>query len=219
MYDPDKLKAKRQPPSQVRGKERVRLILGAAMHLFKERGLEDVTTNDIVGRAGVPIGSLYRYYPNKDAIIAALAELYVTDISKIFAGIGKHPMIEYLSWDEVLLLMIDGWVNYVRLNGSFALLLAIKANPHIFAQNKKTWHTLVNNFGEVLRKRCSTIRQKDVVLCFQFCLMAVEMGINSDSDEYRTLGSHPHYEAVNVIAAHMLQVCNSAGAHDDAILA
>jgi AcrR family transcriptional regulator len=214
-----KIKTKRSAPSQDRGKERVRQILAAALHLFRERGLEQVTTNDIVERAGVPIGSLYRYYPNKEAIIAELAELYVADISKIFEGIGNHPMIEHLSWDELLLLMVDGWVNYIRLNGSFALLLAIKTNSRLFKQNEKTWQKLVQNFGEVLARRCPSVSQKDIVLCFQFCLMAVEMGIDSEAYEPALGSPHPHYDAVGVIATYMLRVCNTVGPHDDAILA
>lgn len=218
MYDADKYKNKaaRSKPSQERGKERVRVILAAALELFRERGIESVSTNDIVQRAGVPIGSLYRYYPNKDSIIAALTELYVTDISKIFEGIGKHPMLRYLSWEEVLLLMVDGWVQYARLNGSFALLYSLKATPRLFAQNRKSWDVLVKNFGKVIRRRCPSATKKDIVLCFQFCLTAAETGINKQ--EYIDIGPEPHYEAVAVIAAHMLKVCGSTNHPSDDIL-
>jgi len=198
-------KTVRATPSQARGKERVRVILAAALELFRERGLEHVTTNDIVERAGVPIGSLYRYYPNKDSIITALTELYVADLSDIFAEVGKHPLIEYLSWEEVLLLLVDGWVGYVRLNGSFALLYAIKANPHLLSLNRRAWRTLSDNFAKVIRKRCPDVSQKDLMLCFQFCLTAAEMGINKE--EYKAVAPEPHYEAISVIAAHMLRVC------------
>ncbi len=219
MYDPDRYKDKtaRSRPLQTRGKERVRVILVAALQLFKEHGIDRVTTNDIVKRAGIPIGSLYRYYPNKDAIVAALTELYVADLSDIFASVGRHPMLKYLSWDEVLLLLVDGWVQYARLNGSFALLYALKGNPYFFAQNKGNWQHLVDNFGKVLRKRSPTIAPKQIALCFQFCLMAAEMGINYQ--QYSVVGPSPHYEAVGVIAAHMLRVCGSASSGDDEILA
>lgn len=218
MYDPDKYKDKtsRARPSQARSKERVRVILAAALHLFKERGIEHVTTNDIAERAGVPIGSLYRYYSNKDAIIAALVELYAADISQIFAKVARHPMLRHLSWDEVLLLMVDGWVQYAHLNGSFALLYGIKANPRLFAQNKKTWRAFVASFERVLRKRYPAISRKDAALCFQLCFAAAEMGINDE--DYGDVGGHPHYAAVNVIAAHMLRVGGAQAGEDDAIL-
>ena len=218
MYNPDKYvnKSLRARPSQGRGKERVRVILSAALQVFKERGIEKTTTNDIVRRAGMPIGSLYRYYPNKDSIVSALTELYVSDLSRIFAKVGKHPMLEHLSWEEVLLLLVDGWVQFVRLNGSFALLYAIKANRRLYDQNRASWQLLVKSFSKVIKKRCPSATEKDVILCFQFCLTAAEMGINSD--EYPMMGTHPHYEAVGVIAAHMLRVCGTPGHHTDTIL-
>jgi AcrR family transcriptional regulator len=207
VRDSDKFTHKtiRATPSQTRGKERVRVILAAALALFKERGLDHVTTNDIVERAGVPIGSLYRYYPNKDSIIAALADLYVADLSDIFDEVGSHPMLKHLSWEEVLILMIDGWVSYLRLNGSFPLLFAIKADPRLFAQNRATWQRLVKSFSKVIRKRCPAMSEKDVTICFQFCLAATEMSINSD--HYPALGPQPHYDAISVIAAYMLSIC------------
>ncbi len=207
MYDPDKYKDKaaRAKPSQARGKERVRVILAAALELFKERGLEDVTTNDIAERAGIPIGSLYRYYPNKESIIAALTELYIDDISRIFKDIGKHPMLPYLSWDEVLLLMVDGWVHYAKLNGRFPLLYVVRANPALRKYNRHALSEFTQAFTTVLKLRCPDVTVRQALICFNLCLAAVEMGT---SDEYGEFGSDVMFhEAVGVVSAHMLQTC------------
>jgi AcrR family transcriptional regulator len=219
VYAADKFKDKavRTKPSQTRGKERVRVILAASLELFKERGLEQVTTNDIVRRAGIPIGSLYRYYPNRDSIIAALVALYVEDISHIFDGVGRHPMLRHLSWEEVLLLMVDGWVHYVRLNGSLPLLYAMKANPRLLAQNKKALEKFMRNFGKVIKKRCPNVAKKDVALCFQLCLTAVEMGVNKD--DYQLFGPEPQYEVVSVVASHMLRLYGTSPSGGDTIMA
>ncbi len=208
MYDPDKYKAKaaRAAPSQARGKERVRVILAAALSLFKTQGLEEVTTNDIAQAAGIPIGSLYRYYPNKDAILIALTQLYVDDISRIFADIGKHPLLKHLSWDEVLLLMIDSWVNYSRLNGPFAFLYAEKANPRLHTINRDSWVKFVGAFSAVLKKRCPEVADREAAICFQLALAAAEMGL---TEEYRQFKGVPLYhEATSAIATYMLKACN-----------
>ncbi|GAB2604841.1 TetR family transcriptional regulator [Paractinoplanes abujensis] len=47
-------------------------ILNAAAHIFTEHGYAAGTTNHIAEHARVSIGSLYQYFPNKDAILAAL---------------------------------------------------------------------------------------------------------------------------------------------------
>jgi AcrR family transcriptional regulator len=206
MYDPDKFKAVRTTPSQARGKERVRMILVAALDLFRQYGLEEVTTNDIAAQAKIPIGSLYRYYPNKDAIIIALTQLYVDDLSKIFDDIAQHPFLPHLSWDEVLLLMVDAWVNYSRLNGPFAFLYAEKANPRLQALNRPAWEKFVDSFSGVLRRRCPEITDRELTVCFQLALAAAELGI---TDAYvQVAGPNAHHDAVGAIASYMLRQCN-----------
>jgi AcrR family transcriptional regulator len=207
MYDPDKYKNKavRRQPSQARGKERVRVILAAALALFKESGIEDITTNDIAERARIPIGSLYRYYPNKDTIITALTELVVEDLTQLFSDIGKHPLLEYLSWDEVLLLMADAWVNYSRLNGPFGFLYAEKANPRLGALNRETWQHFIRSYYAVLQKRCPEITERELAICFNLTLAAVGMGT---TDQYRALPGIPVYhEAIGAVASYMLAAC------------
>lgn len=205
MYDPDKFKAVRSKPSQARGKERVRVILAAALQLFKEYGIEEVTTNDIAAQAHVPIGSLYRYYPNKDAIIVALTELYITDLSEIFDNIAKHPFLPHLSWDEVLLLMVDSWVSYVELNGPFDFLYAEKASPRLHALTREIWDEFRASFNAVLERRCPEISDRELRICFQLCLAATELGVSSKPKEKEL---HLHHEAVGAISMYMLKACN-----------
>jgi AcrR family transcriptional regulator len=64
----------RRSPRQQRSRETVDAILEAAARVFGERGYAGGTTNRIAERAGVSVGSLYEYFPNKDAILVALAE-------------------------------------------------------------------------------------------------------------------------------------------------
>lgn len=64
----------RRRPVQARSQETVAAILEAAARLY-ERG--STTTNRIAQLAGVSIGSLYEYFPNKDAIIHALLDKHI----------------------------------------------------------------------------------------------------------------------------------------------
>lgn len=69
----------RRKPRQVRAELTRDRILTAAAHVFSEHGYAAGTTNRIAERARVSIGSLYQYFPNKDAI---LAELMVRHIDR-----------------------------------------------------------------------------------------------------------------------------------------
>lgn len=64
----------RRKPQQTRGQQRVEAILAAAETVLGEVGYEAATTNQIAARAGIPIGSLYQFFSNKQAILTALIE-------------------------------------------------------------------------------------------------------------------------------------------------
>lgn len=64
----------RRKPQQTRGQQRVEAILAAAETVLGEVGYEAATTNQIAARAGIPIGSLYQFFSNKQAILAALID-------------------------------------------------------------------------------------------------------------------------------------------------
>jgi AcrR family transcriptional regulator len=64
-------------PVQKRGQQRVETILDAAEAVIGEVGVEAATTNAIAERAGSSVGSLYHFFPNKDAILQALTERYL----------------------------------------------------------------------------------------------------------------------------------------------
>ncbi|MFD9318909.1 TetR/AcrR family transcriptional regulator [Streptomyces sp. NPDC060053] len=79
MPSADRRLQPRRKPSQVRAELTRERILTAAAHVFAEHGYAAGTTNRIAERARISIGSLYQYFPNKDAI---LAELLVRHIDR-----------------------------------------------------------------------------------------------------------------------------------------
>jgi AcrR family transcriptional regulator len=67
------LAARGQKRRQARGQRRIDQLLDVAARVFAEVGFEAATTNGIAARAGVSPGSLYQFFPNKDAMAEALA--------------------------------------------------------------------------------------------------------------------------------------------------
>lgn len=76
----------RKRPQQLRSQATVDAILDAAAHLFCESGFAATTTNTVAERAGVSIGSLYQYFPNKIALLEALRERH---IKGLWEAIGR----------------------------------------------------------------------------------------------------------------------------------
>jgi AcrR family transcriptional regulator len=66
----------RKSPSQARSQETVGVILEASARILESEGLRGFNTNAIAAKAGVSIGSLYQYFPNKDSIVLALIGSY-----------------------------------------------------------------------------------------------------------------------------------------------
>jgi AcrR family transcriptional regulator len=62
----------RKAPGQARSQETVGVILEASARILESDGLRGFNTNMIAAKAGVSIGSLYQYFPNKDSIVLAL---------------------------------------------------------------------------------------------------------------------------------------------------
>lgn len=70
----------RKAPSQPRSAHTVESILEGAAHILEQSGFEGYTTNAIAARAGVSIGSLYQYFPTKEAVTVALIEREMTGL-------------------------------------------------------------------------------------------------------------------------------------------
>ncbi|MFM0718918.1 TetR/AcrR family transcriptional regulator [Paraburkholderia strydomiana] len=76
-------------------------ILEAAALVLEAGGFESYTTNHIAERAGVSIGSLYQYFPNKDAVTVALIEREASNLANRLAALDQDD------WKITLLKMIE----------------------------------------------------------------------------------------------------------------
>src|SRR5271155_2767647 len=106
---PDRRLEPRKLPRQERSGATVDAILEAAAQVFERRGYAAGTTNRIAERAGISIGSLYQYFPNKDAILVALVRRHLEE-----ATAALQPHLERLDrgarFEDVLPDVVDAMV-------------------------------------------------------------------------------------------------------------
>jgi AcrR family transcriptional regulator len=82
--------APRPPPRrQARGERRIAAILDAAAALFAGRGIEGTTMSAIAAQSGTSIGSLYQFFPNREALVEALAEQYLADWQRMRSDLAS----------------------------------------------------------------------------------------------------------------------------------
>ncbi len=67
----------RKAPHQARARATIEVLHAAAIQVLTLEGLVRCTTTRVAERAGVSVGSLYQYYPNRDALLAAVLETHL----------------------------------------------------------------------------------------------------------------------------------------------
>jgi len=73
----------RREPKQERSRQTVEAVLDAVARVLKRQGVEAITTNRIAEAAGVSIGSLYQYFPDKRAIFTALYDRHIDEVGQL----------------------------------------------------------------------------------------------------------------------------------------
>jgi AcrR family transcriptional regulator len=129
--------APRVRPIQERAKHTVDLILDTASTLLDEVGIDVFNTNLLAERANVAVRSVYRYYPNKLAVIVGLAERQADEWQTSFGeliGEMRDPDTSALEvWDRVL----DAYVEYLEAKqGRSAIRRAMQALPQLNQVNR-----------------------------------------------------------------------------------
>jgi AcrR family transcriptional regulator len=99
----------RREPQQRRALQTVEAVLDAVIKILKREGFEAVTTNRIATVAGVSIGSVYQYFPDKRAIFAALHERHIQEIDRLV----ETKLMEHAAspLDKLMRAMIEAMVD------------------------------------------------------------------------------------------------------------
>jgi len=76
----------RKEPSQRRSKELVDIIVKATTRVLLKDGYEGCTTNRVAEVAGVSIGSVYQYFPNKESLVVRVMERHQQKLFTVMAS-------------------------------------------------------------------------------------------------------------------------------------
>ncbi len=123
----------RRRPSQERSRDRVERILDATSALLHDTPVDKITTAAIAEEAGVPIGSVYQYFPNKLAVLAELARRVMEEVDLKTASLIAEDF-GVLPWDQAIDRAIDATIEgYATQPGYLQLLLSIRPTPEFRA--------------------------------------------------------------------------------------
>ncbi len=141
-------------PVQARAKQTVDLILDNAAILLEEVGIDAFNTNLLAERAGVAVRSVYRYYPNKLAVIVGLAERQASEWQTLLAGLmlplADPDQSACEAWDDVL----DAYEAYLGAKqGRSAMHRAMQALPQLSEVNRRDNDVLSDTIHAALKTR------------------------------------------------------------------
>ncbi|MBW2526712.1 MAG: TetR family transcriptional regulator [Deltaproteobacteria bacterium] len=109
-------------------------ILEAAAQVFEREGYARATTDRIAERAGVSIGSLYQYFPGKDAILATLAEQHadagLARIRDLLSTAGGIEGLARMELRQLLQLFVEDLLELHQTQPRLQRLMFLETPPH-----------------------------------------------------------------------------------------
>lgn len=140
---------RRRVPNQSRARLTVDSIVQAAQQLLDEDGPHALTTRRIAERAGVSIGSLYQYFPNREAIVAQLFE----PLLQAAAQRGSQRYESDLAAEEFFVEAYRGQIELVK--------QLVDIDELTFASHQKylMWDWAAERLGMSPQLRCRNIQR------------------------------------------------------------
>jgi AcrR family transcriptional regulator len=163
---PPEGRALRRRPRQARAQERIERVLDAAEQLFIEMGYDATTTNAIAQRAETSIGSLYEFFPNKEAVARALADRYVERIGSLYTDVVVDRPGE--EGPDIVIRAVEAIDAFYRAHpGAVPLLNGRLTSPQLAEAGEVLQAALVRQIARILQSRRADVPNSRALLLAQ----------------------------------------------------
>lgn len=145
--------SRRSARRQQRGLQRQAEILQAAALVFDEQGYGDATTNAIAAKAGISPGSLYQFFPNKEAIANALAQHYTQQLHALWDSSFTTEMVT-LPLNKLVDVLVDSMLKFDEDRPGFStLFFGEDTSPHLAAMGHELHDGIIAQFAALIGAR------------------------------------------------------------------
>lgn len=143
---------RRSAPVQGRSIERSKKIMDVTSELLERVGLDDLTTVLIAKEVGISVGSLYHYFPNKHAILYAMANDWLEEINKVLRTIAAWS-IEEMELDELLAQMLAlNLKAYKKQKAILTLVQAMFSVPELRALDEQHDELVISHMADFFKR-------------------------------------------------------------------
>ncbi len=132
---------RRVAPRQKRSQVRIQNIVSATKRLL-EQGQIDMTTSQVAEAAGVPVSSVYRYFPNIYSIHRTILEEFQTDTDEIIRSILEDDA--WQDWRESLSGMLLGLRQLILDTPAYGAVLRLTMTTHELRSVKEDWNRRIS---------------------------------------------------------------------------
>jgi AcrR family transcriptional regulator len=175
---PEKMAAKpltipRKNASQARSRATVNALIEATARILVREGFDKASTNRVAEVAGVSVGSLYQYFPSKEALVAAVIERHSEEVANTVRQ--EVAAIETQSLEQGLRTIVAGAVKAHRVNPKLHRVLAEQI-PRVGKLEKAEAFSRENFalFRNYLERHRHEIRALDLDLATFICVTSIE---------------------------------------------
>ncbi len=171
----------RHRPVQQRGRIRFEAILSAARSLLAERGVEGFTIDDVAQQAGIPVGSVYQYFPNKFAIVV---ELDARDtralVDDLVASASRFPTRDWQSETNHLIdLVAKHWVEDPSRRAVWLAMRSTAATRTVAAEHFRALvSTLLPIIAELTPNQSAQQRQTIAEVVVEMCQSLLHFSVS-----------------------------------------
>ena len=171
----------RHRPTQDRAKKTVDIILETAAVMLEEMSIDTFNTNVLAQRANVRVRSVYRYYPNKIAVIAALWERMVDEWDELLSHELEQmsdPRQDLELAYRSLLVRYINWLSTRR--GASAIRRTMRAVPALQTLEREAEVWYVSRLSKALKKRDPRLKIARLKIMCTITFRAANAVINTD---------------------------------------
>jgi AcrR family transcriptional regulator len=166
----------RKEPSQPRSIATVEAVMRATAHILEHEGFDALSTNRVARKAGVSIGSLYQYFPNKESLITELAERHSKEVlarlTEAFVGLGDASL------EDAVRILIRGNVDAHTKTVALHRILSDEVGRPAHAKDSIEIHGAAM-VRAVLDRHRERLRVKDIALAAYLLSHAVESVVHA----------------------------------------
>ena len=152
----------RRAPKQDRSKRRAQQIMDTTAVLLDQVGFDELTTILIAKELGISVGSLYHYFPNKQAILRAIAQSWLKDWDEAMQSLTSLP-VESMTIKEVCSAIQETLFEvYKRQKGILPLVHAMYAVPELRDLDLQHDKLVVSALSSLFKRMTIAAGQRDL---------------------------------------------------------